>query len=319
MSLADHFDAHRTGCDDAARLLERLRDRLAAGSATEEARGLINEARGLLKACQEAIDRQFADLAGLRGKNQGAVRRMMRKVKSEREAFDRSLRDYHAARSVYARLVDALFDHLGMETLRGHARGARDAMRRANFTFQLQAAMGGLFRAARDGLARSERNVAEIADMMAAARGRFAEAHGLRAEPAAAFSLADRIREIDRLEDGFRRRFDTFLNLLTHGKHTLTRQFFETVASPILKIHEAANRDAEQWLRTLMAPLEDQVREVQRQIKRRQGNIRRVHEDADTLEDRIEELENAQALLNAQLDELDALEACMEAAPQAGA
>ncbi|WIM04746.1 MAG: dynamin family protein [Candidatus Nitricoxidivorans perseverans] len=293
-------------------LLPARREIIARGTA-EEALGLAGEVRGLLETRLEAFTQQFEELAGLRGKNQNVVRYMMHKVKGEKDAFDKSLREYYAVRSVYSRLTDALFAHLGMETLRGHARSAREAMRRASFTPQLQSAMGGLFEVARASLARSEQDVAEIAAMMTAARGRFAEAHGLHIEPPAAFSLGDRLQEIDRLEDGFRRQFNTFLNLLTRDKRTLTQQFFETVASQIRKTFEAANRDVEQWLRTLMAPLEAQVREIQRQLKRRLENIRRIHEAADTLEDRIEEMEHAQALLDAQINELDKLEASLEA------
>lgn len=293
-------------------LLPARREIIARGTA-KEALGLAGEVRGLLETRREAFNQQSGELTGLRGKNQNVVRYMMRKVKSEKDAFDKSLRKYYAVRSVYSRLADTLFAHLGMETLRGHARRTRESMRQANFTPQLQAAMDKLFEAARDSLARSERDVAEIAAMMAAARERFAEAHGLRIEPPAAFSLNGHIQEIVQLEDGFRRQFNTFLNLLTRDKRTLTQQFFETVASRIRKTFEAANRDTEQWLRTLMAPLEAQVREIQRQLKHRLENIRRIHEAADTLEDRIEELEHAQATLDAQLNELDELEASLEA------
>jgi hypothetical protein len=48
-----------------------------------------------------------------------------------------------------------------------------------------------------------------------------------------------------------------------------------------------ANRDVEQWLRAVMAPLETQVREHQLQLKRRLESVKRIHQATDTLEDRV--------------------------------
>ena len=53
---------------------------------------------------------------------------------------------------------------------------------------------------------------------------------------------------------------------------------------------ERANRDAEIWLKAIMAPMETQVREHQIQLKRRLASIKRIQQATDTLEDRINEL-----------------------------
>ena len=91
----------------------------------------------------------------------------------------------------------------------------------------------------------------------------------------------------------------------------------ETVASQLRKTFDYANRDAGNWLRALMAPLENQVREVQRQLKHRLENIRRIHEAADSLEDSIEEMEQAKTQLDTQLSELEALASALAATLQA--
>jgi chromosome segregation ATPase len=63
----------------------------------------------------------------------------------------------------------------------------------------------------------------------------------------------------------------------------------------------------EQWLRAVMSPLETQVREYQLQLKRRLESVKRIHQATDTLEDRVEELKQAETQLLRQLDELAAL------------
>ena len=51
-----------------------------------------------------------------------------------------------------------------------------------------------------------------------------------------------------------------------------------------------ANRDADGWLRTIMNPMEAQVRERQIQLRRRLESIKHIHQASDTLEDRVNEL-----------------------------
>ncbi|HSS46567.1 MAG TPA: GTPase, partial [Burkholderiales bacterium] len=65
-----------------------------------------------------------------------------------------------------------------------------------------------------------------------------------------------------------------------------------------------ANRDAESWLKAVMAPMETQVREHQLQLKRRLESIKHIHKATDTLEDRITELEEQERQIKHQLDKL---------------
>jgi DNA repair exonuclease SbcCD ATPase subunit len=104
------------------------------------------------------------------------------------------------------------------------------------------------------------------------------------------------------------------LTIVTTEKHTLTQKFFETVAVQARRTFEVANRDAEQWLRAVMAPLETQVREYQLQLKRRLESVKRIHQATDTLEDRVRELQQAEDLLVQQIGQLNALSERIERA-----
>jgi predicted GTPase len=287
---------------------------IVARSTAAEAHRLAGEIGQLLATRQGALMCQLSELMALRGKNEMVVGQMVVKMKAEKEAYERGLREYYAVRSVFSQLSDTLFSHLGMENMRNHARRTRDSMRQARFTPQLTAAMGDLFSAARQSLDASEQDLAEISTMMRAMHEKFGQAYGVTVEPPTSLSLKRRRDELDELESAFRRQFGGFLNLLTLDKRTLTQQFFETVVLQLRKIFSHANRDADYWLRAQMSPLENQVREVQRQMKHRLESVRRIHEAADSLEDRIDEVEDGKAVLNTQLDDLKELEAGLLAA-----
>ena len=280
------------------------KQQIVTESIAAEAQDLVAAADALLGTRLAGLREQLAELTDLRGKNQSVIHYMMRKVKSEKDEFEKGLQQYYAVRSVLSQLTNNLFAHLGMEALREHTRKTREAMRDAAFSKGLSDAMSGLFRAVRDNLARSDKEIGEITKMMEAMYLRFATEHGMKLDSPRPFILARHEKEIDRLEESFKRQFGGILIILTREKRVLTQQFFETVAVQVRKTFEKANRDVEHWLRAIMAPIESQVREVQLQLKRRLESVKRIHEATDTLEDRIAELEHGQQLIAGQRSEL---------------
>ena len=140
--------------------------------------------------------------------------------------------------------------------------------------------------------------------MMDSMYKKFSEDHGLSQSTPPPFSTLKYLKEIAKLEKGYNDHFNTTLNMLTNEQFTLTTKFFETIASRVIHVYEVANRDVENWLKAVMAPMETQVREHQLQLRRRLESIKRIHKATDTLEDRITELEQMEAVITGQLDDL---------------
>jgi len=92
----------------------------------------------------------------------------------------------------------------------------------------------------------------------------------------------------------------------------LTNRFFEEIAVQVRRTLEHANKDAEIWLKAIMAPMEGQVREHQLQLKRRLESIKRIHQATDTLEERIEELAHSARAVSSQTASLQQVGAGME-------
>jgi hypothetical protein len=81
------------------------------------------------------------------------------------------------------------------------------------------------------------------------------------------------------------------VSLVFTEQQALTRKFFESSVAKVRAIYKMANRDADNWLKTIMSPMESQVREHQVQLRRRLESIKRIHQASDTLEERVLELE----------------------------
>ena len=261
--------------------------------------------RGLLESRLSSLREQLGELTELRGKNKGVVEYMMGKVRSEKDEFESGLQRYYAVRSIFSTLTNNLFGHLGLDALRQTTQETRNAMLEASFSSTLSDAMGGFFGRSRNALARSAGEIGEIQSMMEAVYKKFSVEHGLKLGTPAAFSLLRYEKELDRLEAWCNTHLNTMRTLLTNDKRHIVQKFFEEVAVQVRRAFERANKDAETWLRAIMAPMETQVREHQVQLKRRLESIKRIHQATDTLEDRIVELQGIEKQLTQQIQSLE--------------
>lgn len=284
---------------------------IVAQSIHGEALDVITRTRELLGSRLSGLREQLQELTDLRGKNQSVIQYMMLKVKTEKEEFERGLQQYYAVRSVFTSLTNKLFEHLGMDAVRDKTRRTREAMQAARFSKGLRDAMSGFFHDMRENLDKSAAEIDEITDMLTQMYKRFSVQHGLQLGAPKPFPMLRYRKEADRLEAGFNSQLNTLITIVTTEKGALTQKFFETIAVQVRRIFEIANRDIEHWLRTIMAPLETQVREHQLQLKRRLESVKRIHHATDTLEDRIAELSQMDAVLVAQLQELTGINAAL--------
>ena len=263
--------------------------------------------RGLLESRLAGLREQLTELTELRGKNKGVVEYMMGKVRAEKEEFESGLQRYYAVRSVFSTLTNNLFGHLGMDGLRARTSATRETMLEATFSKSLSDAMTTFFGHSRESLSKSTGEVNEILAMMDAVYKKFSVEHGLKLGSPTAFSLLRYEKELDRLEAWCNTHLNSMVSLMTTDKKHITQKFFEEVAVQVRRAFEKANKDAETWLRAIMAPMETQVREHQIQLKRRLESIKRIHQATDTLEDRIAELDSVEKSLLTQIVALEGM------------
>ncbi len=272
------------------------------GSATaSDLRALADSVTTLLGARAAGIAEQLAELKALRGKNQDVVAHMLERTREEKELFERGLARFTALRNVFTGQTNALFDRIGLESLRGNASRTRKAIEGSPFTRGLRVAMGEFFSAIRADFDAAARQSAEIHEMMTAMYARYAQEHGLEPFVPPPLSVLKYHKEIERLERAYNEHFNTLWNMVSKAKFPLMRRFFETVASRAKRVYDVANRDVDAWLRALMGPLETQVKEHHLQLKRRLDSIRRIHNASDELEERIAELEQQRDALAEQV------------------
>lgn len=272
-----------------------------------ELEDLVNNSNMILESRVTGVVDQLEELRGLRGKNEDVVEHMMNKVKVDKENFEKGLQRFQALRSVFSQQTNKLFTLLGMEALKMKVHNTRESMVAASFTKQIREAMDSFFVELKGRLVQSDAQIDEIKKMMDVMYDKFAKEHGLRKSEPPAFSTLRYQKELAKLERAYKEQFNTTFNMIANEKMTLTSKFFETLASRVIHVYEVANRDVENWLKAVIAPMESQVREHQLQLRRRLESIKRIYKATDTLEDRITELESIEKSIRAQMDDLKVL------------
>lgn len=239
---------------------------------------------------------QLQELKSLRGKNQGVIAHMMRRVELEKKEFDASLLKLQGTRAVFARLSTELYSTLGMDTVQEQTDAVRADMQAARFATGMRQPVRAFFDSARANLDASDAKVGEIGAMMDSMVRKFAAEHGLALASPMTLSLAHHRVEVDEVEALFLKQFGTATLLMT-SRATLLERFFDSIASRVRHIFRAANQEAEAWLKVIMAPLETAIREHREQLRGRQASIGRIFEATDSLEQKITAFETTRLAL----------------------
>jgi len=273
-------------------LLVPTKQQIVRDQTVTQVERVAGEARQMLTARERGVIEQLYELRGLQGKNQSSVERMTRRALAEQREFEEVVRRIVAARVVLQKLSDKLFTPLRVVTLREQVLKARNKMKRSQLSPAITAAVREYFDALRELLREANARALEVEQMVIGVQRRFAEELGWSLSPPMAFSLEVYIAELERAEQAYRSQFGP-LAVLTRDRWTLMERFFETVVAKSREVFSAAERDTEAWVKSLLPPIELQVREQRTQLKKRAESIAKIRDAQGSLDERIGELELA--------------------------
>jgi hypothetical protein len=284
-------------------LLVPAKQRIVRDQTVTAAERVVMDTRQTLAGRERGIIEQLYELRSLQGKNQSSIERMTRRAYAEQRDFENVVRRIVAARAVLARLSEDLFRPLRVVALRERVLETRSRMRRSQLSPQLSSAVRDYFAGLREMLREANARTLEIEQMVIGVQRRYAEELGWSVSPPMSFSLDTYIAEMERAEDACRSQFGA-LAVLTTDKWALMQRFFDTVVSKSRDVFSAAERDAEAWVKSLLPPLELQVREQRSQLKKRAESVAKIRDAQGSLDERIAELEETLEDVQLRLAEL---------------
>jgi hypothetical protein len=289
------FEKSRLGALESALFNELVpaRQHILRSQLRQDMQLLLAGQQALLGTRIRDLVEQLQELQGLRGKNQGVIAHMMRRVDMEKKEFDASLFKLQGTRAVFTTLSTELYSSIGMDVAQAQVNEVRAAMEAARFGTGTRAPVRAFFDGIRARLDTSGAKIGEINTMMDSMYRRFSTEHGLSLAVPMRLSLARYRDEIDAIEAIYVKQFGTATLLMT-SRGTLLERFFDSIASRVKHSFRAANADVEAWLKVIMAPLEAQIRQHRDQLRGRQASIQRIHDATESLEQKIAAFEAAQ-------------------------
>lgn len=261
------------------------------------------EVRNALGARERGLIEQLYEMRALQGKNQSSIERMLLRAQSESREFEDNVRKIVAARVVLSKLSEQVYENLRLDALRKQVLEARERMRKVRLSPQFFGVVRDYFAALRDLLRQANVRLLEVEKMVVGVQRRFAEDLGWSLQPPMAFSLDTYLAEMERAESAYKSHFGA-LAVLTRDKWSLIERFFDTVVSKSREVFAAAERDTEAWIRSLLPPIEVQVREQRAQLKKRAESVQRIRDAQESLDERISVLEDALEEVQSRLAEL---------------
>jgi len=284
-------------------LLVPAKQQIVRDQTVAQVERVASEARQTLSTRERGVIEQLYELRGLQGKNQSSIERMTHRALAEQREFEEVVRKIVAARVVLQKLSDKLFTPLRVSSLRAQVVATRSTIKKSVLSPAISGAVREYFTNLRELLRDANSRALEVEQMVIGVQRRFAEELGWSLSPPMTFSLETYIAELERAEQAYRSQFGAFA-VLTRDRWTLMERFFETVVAKSREIFAAAERDTEAWVKSLLPPIELQVREQRSQLKKRAESISKIRDAQGSLDERITELEQALEETQGRLAEL---------------
>ncbi len=239
------------------------------------------------------VHEHISELQKLNGKNTEVIEDMMQKVRSDKEHLEKNLQRFQATRSIFSQQTNKLYGYLSMKSLDRLIAETKKDMAISLTTGGLRNTMMKFFKEITETMDNASKQTVEIQELMEGVYKKFQEEHGLANIKPRRFSINKYQREIKRLIERHEH-FLRGLSMVMTEQMVLGRRFYDSAVSSVRRVFQRANRDTDDWLKTIMSPMESQVREHQVQLRRRLESIKRIHKASDTLEDRLAELEHVE-------------------------
>jgi hypothetical protein len=276
-----------------------------AATIRAETRSAFAESRSLLDSRLAFMRDQIEELAALQARNQKLVDTLGRKAAAERVRLEQARAMLMGMRTIHNRNADDLSRLLDPNSVREAGIQARMAVLGAKFSAGIGESLDQFFRANRERLRAAIAVIGEARAMMGSVSHKFSEEYRIATVEATDFATERFLVELDRLEERCARDFKGAGSLLTRRRSTLSSLFFDSIALKVIHVFEIADREVRTWMNAFIRPLEAQLSAFQEQANSRLEGMGRVQNAETDLNERLAELRELLAEVQAHAEDWD--------------
>ncbi len=234
---------------------------------------------------------QMVELRGLRGKNATVIRHMRSRIEDEQSEFDASGSRIHAVRAIHLKLLREVFSALGSATLKAELRQLNDALHQPGIKLGVRKAYNDTFARLRDVLSHAKGINSEIQTMLSTSFRQLNAEYGFSLQTPREPELARYERDLDLVERSHLQ-YLGLGNTLRLAQPEFADRLVRALATRLRVVYESALGEVELWNKSAAAQLDAQLRERRKNFARRIEAIDRIQDAANTLDERITEIDN---------------------------
>ena len=243
---------------------------------------------------------QMDELRGLRGKNVSVINHMRLRIEQEQGDFDASGSKIYAVRSVHVKLLRELFHLLGTSSLKGELAELTHALKQPGIKLGVKKAYGQTFSRLREALQKSQITSGEIYAMLLAAFKQLNAEFGFSLQAPKEPQLTSYLRDLDAIERSHLQ-YLGISNVLKLSQPDFSDRLVRALSTRLRVVYESALGEVELWNKSAASQLDAQLRERRRNFGRRIEAIERIQSAASGLDERMNEIDSQETVL----DELD--------------
>ncbi len=270
------------------------RQRILRAGVAAGVEDLRTEAGRALQLRRRDLAEQRVELQGLRGKNVAVIRHMRARIEQERADFDESGARIHAVRSVHLKLLREVMEMLGTSHLKAEMSELTRLLRQPGIKLGVKKAYAATFERLRGTLQRARASGVEIQAMLGGAFRQLNTEHGFSLQVPNMPDLERCLQDLDAVERSHLQYLGV-TNVLRLARPEFAERLVRALAARLRVVYESGLSELEMWNKSAAAQLDAQLRERRRSFARRVQAVERIEQAAAGLDERIVELEAAEA------------------------
>jgi hypothetical protein len=274
------------------------RQKILSAAVTTGIGELRVEAERSIGVRRRDLAEQLLELKGLRGKNDSVIKHMRSRIEQEKRDFDVSGASIHAMRSVHTKLLREVFTLLSTSTLKRELAELTNALHQPGIKLGVRKAYAATFERLRQGLQKAQTTSAEIHSMLTGTFRQLNAEYGFSLQAPREPDLARYERDLDLVERSHTQ-YMSVGNTFRLAQPEFADRLVRALATRLRVVYESALGDLELWNKSSAAQLDAQLRERRRNFARRIEAIERIQQAASGLDDRIAEIGQQRAALEA--------------------
>ena len=244
------------------------------------------------------ISEQMDELRSLKGKNASVIKHMRMRIEQEQTEFGASGAKIHAVRSVHLKLLNEVFDLLGMPALKLELVELTKALKQPGIKFGVKKAYGQTFSRLQATLQKTQTISAEIQNMLVASFNQLNAEFGFSLQ-APKTPVMTRFESDLSLIERSHLQYLGVSNVIKLSQPEFSDRLVRALSTRLRVVFESALGEIELWNKSAAAQLDAQLRERRRHFDRRLEAIERIQNAASGLDERMGEIDVHEDALNA--------------------